>query len=109
MNAPKLGFDPRLINQRTRPAVSTSAIERLLLRHVFVICPESRLCVNIIRQVFIDLCGPSREARRDARRFFLDGRLEYWCDLVDLSPAFVREVAVKTGYLNVSSPGGQHA
>lgn len=99
-----------LARRRTqRPLVGTTAVERLLLRHVQFICPESRLGVNVIRQAFVDLCGPPRDARRDARRFFRDGRLEGWCDLLGLNPQFVREVALKTGYLPAETKGDKHA
>ena len=92
-----------------RPLVGTSAVERLLLRHVHFICPESRLCVSVIRQVFVDLCGISKDARRDARQFFRDGRLEGWSELIGLNPEFVREIALKTGYLPAEPKGGRHA
>lgn len=85
--------------QRPKPLVGTSAVERLLLRHVDHICPESRLCASVIKQAFVDLCSSSWRTRRDAQRFFRDGRLSFWCDLIDLNPEFVREIALKTGYL----------
>ncbi len=109
MNAPTPGFDILAAKHRNRPLVGTSAIERLLLRKVEFVFPESRLCASVIKQVFVDLCGPSRDARRDARRFFRDGRLEGWCDLIGLNPEFVREVALKTGYLPTDPKGGAHA
>jgi len=109
MNAPNPEFDVRTVKHRSQPLIRTSTVERLLLRHVNYICPESRLCVNVIKQAFVDLCGPSRDARRNARRFFHNGQLQGWCDLVDLNPEFVMEIAVKTGYLPVSKMGGQRA
>ena len=84
-------------------------VERLLLRHVDQLCPETRLVVSVIRQAFVDLCDVSRDRRRDARRFFLDGRLDDWCELVGLNPAFVREIAYKTGYLPSGKQGDAHA
>jgi hypothetical protein len=112
MNAPAPAFDiltAKRGRHGNRPLVGTSAIERMFLRHVQFASPEARLCVGVIRQAFVDLCGPSHEARRDARRFFRDGRLEAWCDLLDLSPEFVREVALKTGYLPELPQGGSRA
>jgi hypothetical protein len=109
MNAPTPGFDILAVKRRHRPLVGTSAIERLLLRKVEFVCPESRLCASVIKQAFVDLGGPSREARRDARRLFHDGRLEAWCELIGLNPEFVREVALKTGYLPAAQKGGAHA
>lgn len=112
MNAPIPAFDilaARQADRKRRTLVGTQAIERLLLRHVRFIAPESRLCAGVIRQVFVDLCGSSKEARRDAQRFFRDGRLETWCDLLDLNPEFVREVALKTDYLPSMPKGITHA
>lgn len=112
MNASEPTFDILAAKSgrgRQRPLVGTLAIERMFLRHVKFVCPEARLCAGVIRQVFVDLCGPSHEARRDARRFFRDGRLEAWCDLLDLNPEFVREVALKTGYLPAQVMGESHA
>ena len=99
MNIATPEFDLRPIHRHQKPLVGTPTIERLLLRHVSLICPESRLCVSVIKQAFVDLCSSSWGIRRDARRFFHDGRLTFWCDLVDLDPEFVREIALKTGYL----------
>lgn len=84
---------------RPRPLVATKAVEGLLLRQVDSVCPEARLCAGVIRQAFIDLCSSSCGIRGDARRFFHDGRLTFWCGLIDLNPEFVREIALKTGYL----------
>lgn len=109
MNAPAPGYNILAARRRNRHLVSTTAIERLLLRKVEFVCPESRLCVSVIEQVFVDLCGPSRDARRDARRFFRDGRLEGWCDLLGLNSEFVREVALRTGYLPTDPKGGRYA
>ena len=91
--------------------IGASLLERLLLRHVDHISPESRLCVAVIKQAFVDLCSPSNVARRDARRFFRDGRLEVWCERVGLLPEFLREIAVKTGYLTAdeATKEGRHA
>ena len=97
--------------RRQKPLIGASLLERLLLRHVAVVCPESRLVVAVIKQAFVDLCSPSKHQRAEARRFFQDGRLELWCDLVDLSPEFMREIATKAGYLNPADTddGGVHA
>ena len=100
-----------LAAQRHKPLIGVSLLERLLLRHVSVVCPESRLIVAVIKQAFVDLCSPSKHQRAEARRFFQDGRLELWCDLVDLPPEFMREIAIKAGYLNPADTdeGGAHA
>ena len=97
--------------RRQKPLIGASLLERLLLRHVAVVCPESRLVVAVIKQAFIDLCSPSKHLRTEARRFFRDGRLELWCDQVGLSADFMREIATKAGYLNPADTddGGVHA
>jgi hypothetical protein len=115
MNAPLQqatpGFDVKRVACREKPLIGVSLVERLLLRHVDHVSPEARLCVAVIKQAFVDLCGPSNEARRDARRFFRDGRLELWCEQVGLSPEFLQEIAVKTGYLpaDAATKEGRHA
>lgn len=100
-----------VITCRQKPLIGASLLERLLLRHVAVVCPESRLVVTVIKQAFIDLCLPSKHLRSEARRFFRDGHLDLWCDLVGLSPDFMREIATKAGYLNPADTdkGGVHA
>ena len=100
-----------LAAQRHKPLIGVSLLERLLLRHVSVVCPESRLIVAVIKQAFVDLCSPSRHQRAEARRFFQDGRLDLWCDQVGLSPNFMREIAIKAGYLNPAdtAEGDGHA
>lgn len=100
-----------MTTRRQKPLIGASLLERLLLRHVVVVCPESRLVVAVIRQAFIDLCSPSKHLRTEARRFFRDGRLELWCDQVGLSPDFMREIAIKASYLDQAdtAEGGGHA
>ena len=97
--------------RRQKPLIGASLLERLLLRHVMVVCPESRLIVAVIKQAFVDLCSPSKHQRAEAQRFFQDGRLDLWCDQVGLSPNFMREIAIKAGYRNPAdaSEGGGHA
>jgi hypothetical protein len=97
--------------RRQKPLIGASLLERLLLRHVSTVCPESRLVVAVIKQAFIDLCSPSKHLRSEARRFFQDGRLELWSDQVGLSSDFMREIATKAGYLSQedTDEGGGHA
>lgn len=52
--------------RRQKPLIGASLLERLLLRHVAVVCPESRLVVAVIKQAFIDLCSPSKHLRSEA-------------------------------------------
>ena len=83
-----------------KPLVGLQPIERVLNRHTFTVCPESRLVVAVIARAIHDcLCLSNRRQRREARRFILGPNLEGWCDLVGLHPDFVRFVATKAGYL----------
>jgi len=114
MNKPIPDFAVRAIHRRIKPLIGASTLERVLLTKVDFLCLESRLCVSVIKQVFVDLCSASQLVRGDARRFFRDGRLEAWCDLVGLNAWFLREIAVKAGYLpadlaKLTRKGGGHA
>ena len=83
-----------------KPLVGLQAIEKVLNRHTFLVCPESRLVVAVLARAIHDsLSLSNRRMRREARRFLLGEDLTLWCDLVGLHPDFVRFVARKAGYL----------
>lgn len=83
-----------------KPLVGIQPIERMLLRHTFMVCPESRLVVAVIVRAIGDcLSRDLHRERREARRFILGPHLDEWCDHVALNPEFVRFVAKKAGYL----------
>lgn len=83
-----------------KPLVGIQPIERMLNRHTFTACPESRLVVAVIVRAIHDCLSPgNRRQRREARHFILGEPLVFWCDLVGLNPEFVRFVARKAGYL----------
>ncbi len=83
-----------------KPLVGLQAIEKVLNRHTFIVCPESRLVVAVLARAIHDsLSLTNRRMRREARRFLLGDDLGLWCDLVGLHPDFVRFVARKAGYL----------
>lgn len=83
-----------------KPLVGVLAIEKILNRHTFVACQESRLIVAVIAYAIQDCLNGSYPCQRqEARRFILGSDLQLWCDLVDLHPDFVRFVARKAGYL----------
>lgn len=83
-----------------KPLVGLQAIEKVLNRHTFLVCPESRLVVAVLARAIHDsLSLTNRRMRREARRFLLGDDLALWCDLVGLNPDFVRFVARKAGYL----------
>ena len=83
-----------------KPLVGLQAIEKVLNRHTFLICPESRLVVAVLARAIHDsLSLSNRRMRREARRFLLGDDLTLWCDLVGLHPDFVRRIAQQAGYL----------
>jgi len=58
-----------------KPLVGLQAIEKVLNRHTFLVCPESRLVVAVLARAIHDsLSLTNRRMRREARRFLL-GRL----------------------------------
>ena len=81
------------------PLVNIRTIERMLLRHVNGPIPEARLVVAVICQAMVDCCSGSKDDCRSARSFLCGEDLDAWAALVDLNPAFIREVAIKTHYL----------
>ena len=83
-----------------KPLVGLQPIERMLLRHTFMRCPEVRLAVAVITRAIGDcLCQSNRRERQQARRFVLGPDLDEWCDLGGLNPEFLRFVAQRAGYL----------
>ncbi len=99
-------IDPRRTRraERPRPLVTMRVVERLLLRHVNSPAtgplPEQRLIVAVLCQAIADArYAESQSVQDDAERFLRGDDLAQVAGLIDLNPAFVREVAVKTGYL----------
>lgn len=83
-----------------RPRIGIQAVQRVLLRHVAMVCPETKLWVAMIAQAMGDAIGRDDNQRRRAHRFLTSGSgLAFWCDLIGIDLGFVREVAIKTGYL----------
>lgn len=63
--------------------VGLQAIEKVLNRHTFLVCPESGLVVAALARAIDDsLCLTNRRMRREARRRLLGDDLMLWCDLV---------------------------
>ncbi|MDO3578550.1 hypothetical protein [Ralstonia pseudosolanacearum] len=98
--------DPRRARRaaRPRPLVTMRVVERLLQRHVNApvtgLMPEQRLILAVLCQAIADArYGDNRSVQEDAERFLRGDDLAQVAGLIDLNPAFVREVAVKTGYL----------
>lgn len=88
----------------TKPELSPAALERLMRRHLEVISPDAWLFLAVVVQALRDCRAHSRDVRRDARRFFSDGRMHGFADHIGINPEFVREVARKTGYLSADAP-----
>lgn len=86
--------------QPPKPLVGLQVIEKVLNRHTFLVCPESRLVVAVIGSAIADCLSLSNKRQRNAaRRFVLGADLGLWCDLVGLHPDFVRRIARQAGYL----------
>lgn len=84
----------------TRPRIGIQAVQRVLLRHVATVNPESKLWVAMIAQAIGDAIGRDDNQRHRARRFLVSSSgLAFWCDLIGIEIDFVREVAAKAGYL----------
>jgi len=82
------------------PRISVPAVQRLLLRHVAKVSPEAKLWVAMISQAMGDAISRDDNQRQRARRFLTSGtRLVFWCELLGIELGFVREVAIRTGYL----------
>lgn len=84
---------------RLKPRVSIRILEKVLLNQAEGPLPEKRLVVAVICQALVDVRGLDRDHRRSALEFLLGHDLDIWASLVDLHPAYVRELAQKSGYL----------
>lgn len=82
-----------------RPLIGIRAIERLLLRHATGPTPEKRLIVAVICQAMVDARSSNKDELYSGRAFLQGHDLDAWADLVDLNPAFLREVARRLHYL----------
>lgn len=87
--------------KRPKPLVGLRAIERVLLRNVFAPVPEAKLIVAMICQAMADAVSPDEYLRRRASEFLRSRRLDFFADLVDINPDFVREVARRARYLTM--------
>lgn len=74
-------------------------LQRILLRQVDRVSPESRLVVAVIALAILDAQHPHADIRGSARRFLRGRDLGLWCDLVGLEDAWVRELAERGGWL----------
>ena len=86
-------------SKRPKPLVGLRVIERVLIRNVFAPVPEAKLIVAVICQAMSDAVSTDEYLRRRACEFLDSRRLDFFADLVDINPEFVREVARRARYL----------
>ena len=81
--------------------IGPEKIGAVMLRHASPPSPYTSILVSVIAQAFQDIATINPpDVVTDAYRFLTqDQRLCPWCDLVGLLPEFIRELAVKGGYL----------
>ena len=96
-------IQPRKHPKVLRPLVGIRAVNRMLLRSVDATCPEVQLIVSVISQAIADCTLADVDDRAAAQRFMYCWRLTAWAQAVGLDPDFVREVAIRTQYLNPKS------
>ena len=83
---------------KTKPLITLSSVKKLLLRNCDYVCPETKLALAVIEQVFQDLSS-SGAIKNDALRFFEDDRSKLWCEFAGINPLFVKEIAIKGGFI----------
>jgi hypothetical protein len=68
----------------------TRLFHKVLVRHADCVhCPEGQLMASIITRAFQDALHGSR----DARRFFVDGRMDWFASLIGADANTVRDMA----------------
>lgn len=75
-------------------------------RHASIQGGEAKLFIAVIRQAYNDLIpyaanGKSPKVDSEAVRFFFDGRMDLFADMIGIDPEFVREMLCR------SAPGIQ--
>ena len=91
---------PRKHPKVLKPLVGIRAVNRMLLRSVDATCAEVQLIVSVISQAIADCALADAQDKAAAQRFMYCWRMEAWAQAVGLDPEFVREVAIRTQYLN---------
>ncbi len=97
-------IDPRKLNRPDKPLVKISTIFRMLSRQAQPECPESKLVVGVICQAIADCLYGTHVEKCRAWNFMQDERLDIWAGTVSLDASFIREVALKTGYMTQAAP-----
>lgn len=89
---------PMPASPRTRV---TRLFLRVLVRHADCVhCPEGQLMAAVITRAFHDAMHGSR----DARRFFLDGRMDWFAGLIGADADTVRDLARRGHGYRASRP-----
>lgn len=97
-------IDPRKLHKPAQPLVRISAIFQMLSRQAQPQCPESNLVVGVICQAIYDCLHANHVEKCRAWNFMHDQRLDIWAGTVSLDANFIREVALKTGYMSPAAP-----
>lgn len=77
-----------------------SLVSKVLLRAIQQPSPEASLIAAVICQSIADANGRNNEEGvEDAIRFLRGERLDFMANLIGINPEWVREIAVRSGYL----------
>lgn len=99
-----MNIDPRSLHKKDQPLVKVPVIFTMLSRQADPQSPEAKLIVAVICQAISDCLRAGHVHRCRAWNFMNDERLELWAGTVGLDAAFIREVAIKTGYMTSHQP-----
>lgn len=99
-----MNIDPRKMHKPAEPLVKISTIFRMFSRQAQPQCPESNLVVGVICQAIYDCLHATHVEKCRAWNFLQDQRLEIWASTISLDTNFIREVALKTGYMSQAAP-----
>ena len=97
-------IEPRKLNKPAKALVKISTIFRMLSRQAQPECPESNLVVGVICQAIYDCLHGTHVEKSRAWNFMHDERLDIWAGTVSLDANFIREVALKTGFMSPEAP-----
>ena len=97
-------IEPRKLNKPAKALVKISTIFRMLSRQAQPECPEANLVVGVICQAIYDCLHGTHVEKSRAWNFMHDERLDIWAGTVSLDANFIREVALKTGYMSLAAP-----
>jgi hypothetical protein len=80
-----------------KPLITVQMASRVMTRNVAFITPESKLLIAVLSQAFADT--QLDKERASAIRFFRSVALDWICDPIGLEPGFIKEIAVKGGFV----------